>query len=38
VTYALLRVIPRRLVDWAIARQFRRGGFETSELIAPEGE
>ncbi|MEA2197954.1 MAG: hypothetical protein QOJ25_2005 [Solirubrobacteraceae bacterium] len=33
ITYALLRVIPRGLVDWAVARQFRRAGFDTSELV-----
>jgi NAD(P)-dependent dehydrogenase (short-subunit alcohol dehydrogenase family) len=33
ISYALLHVTPRRLVDWAVARQFRRGGFESSELV-----
>jgi NAD(P)-dependent dehydrogenase (short-subunit alcohol dehydrogenase family) len=36
IAYALLRVIPRRVVDWAVARQFRRAGFDRSELIARE--
>jgi NAD(P)-dependent dehydrogenase (short-subunit alcohol dehydrogenase family) len=34
IAYALLRVIPRGLVDWAVGRQFKRGGFEHSELVA----
>lgn len=34
LAYALLQVIPPTLVDWAIGRQFRRGGFEDSELVA----
>jgi NAD(P)-dependent dehydrogenase (short-subunit alcohol dehydrogenase family) len=35
ISYALLRFTPRRLVDWAVSRQFRRGGFESSELVNP---
>ncbi|HEY5318840.1 MAG TPA: SDR family oxidoreductase [Solirubrobacteraceae bacterium] len=33
ISYALLRLAPRRLVDWGVAQQFRRGGFEDSELV-----
>lgn len=33
ITYALLRVIPRALVDFVVTRQFRRGGFDQSELV-----
>ncbi|HWF24780.1 MAG TPA: SDR family NAD(P)-dependent oxidoreductase [Solirubrobacteraceae bacterium] len=33
ITYAFLRIIPRSLVDWAVARQFGRAGFDQSELI-----
>jgi len=33
ISYALLRVAPRGLVDWAVTRQFRRGGYESSEMV-----
>ncbi|MDQ6779393.1 MAG: SDR family oxidoreductase [Actinomycetota bacterium] len=33
ISYALLRFAPRRLLDWAVSRQFQRGGFEHSELV-----
>ena len=33
ITDAVLRMIPRGLVDWAVARQFDRAGFDESELI-----
>jgi NAD(P)-dependent dehydrogenase (short-subunit alcohol dehydrogenase family) len=33
ITYAFLRIIPRGLVDRAVARQFDRAGFDQSELI-----
>jgi len=32
ISYALLRVLPRGLVDFVVVRQFKRGGFEDSEL------
>ncbi|HWF36833.1 MAG TPA: SDR family NAD(P)-dependent oxidoreductase [Solirubrobacteraceae bacterium] len=38
ISYTLLRFTPRRLVDWAIGRQFRRGDFESSELVARSRE
>jgi NAD(P)-dependent dehydrogenase (short-subunit alcohol dehydrogenase family) len=38
ISYTLLRFTPRRLVDWAISRQFRRGDFESSELVARSRE
>jgi short-subunit dehydrogenase len=38
ITYAFLRIIPRGLVDWAIARQFGRAGFDESELIVRSAE
>ncbi|HWF72924.1 MAG TPA: SDR family NAD(P)-dependent oxidoreductase [Solirubrobacteraceae bacterium] len=33
ISYALLHITPRRLVDWAVTRQFRRGGFDGSALV-----
>jgi NAD(P)-dependent dehydrogenase (short-subunit alcohol dehydrogenase family) len=33
IAYALLRLIPRRLVDFGVALQFKRGGFDGSELV-----
>jgi NAD(P)-dependent dehydrogenase (short-subunit alcohol dehydrogenase family) len=33
ISYALLRVTPKRLVDWAVSQQFKRGGFHDSELM-----
>jgi NAD(P)-dependent dehydrogenase (short-subunit alcohol dehydrogenase family) len=33
LSYAFLRVAPRGLVDWAITRQYKRGGFDESELV-----
>ena len=33
IAYALLRLIPRGLVDFAVARQFKRGGFDQSALV-----
>jgi NAD(P)-dependent dehydrogenase (short-subunit alcohol dehydrogenase family) len=38
ISYMLLRFTPRRLVDWAITRQFRRGAFDDSELVARSRE
>ncbi|HWF52629.1 MAG TPA: SDR family NAD(P)-dependent oxidoreductase [Solirubrobacteraceae bacterium] len=38
ISYTLLRFTPRRLVDWAITRQFRRGAFDDSELVARSRE
>jgi len=34
LAYALLRVVPRGLVDFAIGRQFKRSGFDTSKLVS----
>ena len=33
LSYAFLRVAPRGLVDWAISRQYKRGGFDDSQLV-----
>jgi len=33
LSYAFLRVAPRGLVDWAVARQYKRGGFDDSQLV-----
>jgi NAD(P)-dependent dehydrogenase (short-subunit alcohol dehydrogenase family) len=38
IAYALLNLIPRRLVDFGVARQFKRGGFEQTELAEREAE
>jgi NAD(P)-dependent dehydrogenase (short-subunit alcohol dehydrogenase family) len=38
LSYAFLRVAPRGLVDWAITRQYKRGGFDESELVTGSEE
>jgi NAD(P)-dependent dehydrogenase (short-subunit alcohol dehydrogenase family) len=38
IAYTLLRVTPKRLVDWAVTRQYKRGGFDSTVFVDREPE